>query len=220
VRLAPGEICDDPSTEISTTSFKIVNNSGIFFGSEKYAALLERANQRMVEPLPQTNAVRSPKYTARHDDLIVDVVKTFYNMEESLAKQYEVFKSLLKDLDMLGMPKGTFLERAGAIRRRIPGYCCQKSKRLTICEDSSKLSESFSEVNLQISDSRFGDETGIARAEENGQQTAFSSIEQSDEDFWNDVDSILKDLGEENAQSLSSVEDEPLSSRKRKFTQY
>ena len=106
-------------------------NVGMLTESLPYKILLEKAKKRMAETPPQTNLKRSLKYTSSHDDLIMDVVKSF-KRDESLPKQYEVFKSLVKDLDMLEMPKGTFLDRAYAIRRRIWGYCRDFASRPTV----------------------------------------------------------------------------------------
>lgn len=214
----------DPSIENSSSSNN-VNGGSIIAESQKYGMLLARANQRMGEPLPQTNAKqRSLKYTSIHDDLIVDIVKTF-KREESLPKQYEIFKNLLKDLDMLEMPKSTFLERAGSVRRHLCGY-----RRGTVRVETWKLLKSVFDVNPEVSDrealesleanplirvgadfantlkySRAASRIGRMRIE--GKMSSCPKVYQQEE------------VNAQNVQSLSSSEYEP-NSRKRKITQY
>ena len=93
---------------------------------EIYNALLYRSSQRNTG----TNVERACKYTVEHEDLIVDVVKT-YNRRANVSRQHEIFNRLLKDLGMVEMARTAFNDRARVVRRHLGGCKENKSNRIS-----------------------------------------------------------------------------------------
>ena len=93
---------------------------------EIYNALLCRAGHRKAG----TNVERACKYTAEHEDLIVDVVKT-YNRRATVSRQHAILNRLLKEMGMVEMTRTAFNDRARVVRRQLGDSKERKSNRIS-----------------------------------------------------------------------------------------
>ena len=121
-------------------------------GAEAYMTLLTRARERRSST--STVLKGHQKYTSAHDELIMDMVKTTLNgRQASRSDQYEIFKKLIKDLDMVNMSRGAFDERSAAARRFLLGSAASAcGRKPTMGEATSRFLEALFEENPKISE--------------------------------------------------------------------
>lgn len=107
-----------------------------FAGTEAYLKLLTGARERTTN---RASLKGTQKFTAEHDSLIMDVVRSF-DQDVSLSKQFEVFKRLTQDLEMREMSRSTFEARAGAFRSQImAGNRRPASRKPAVGEEASNI---------------------------------------------------------------------------------
>lgn len=116
---------------------------------KEYGNLLSRAQKR--REVGERSSEAGRKYTSEHTDLVNDVVRS-YNKALSLSGQHKVLQRLILDLGILPMTKGTFCERAGAIRKEI-GYCGKAGAvfKSHVGIENSRILDSVFEANPKIS---------------------------------------------------------------------
>lgn len=113
--------------------------------AEAYDMLLFRANERK----KHYNFRHSRKYTTEHNELVDDVVRTFNGLK-STSRQYEVLKGLISDLGIAEMTRGSFNQRACAIRKQI-GVTQRATRRSTVGPEISAILKVLFENNPEIS---------------------------------------------------------------------
>ena len=118
--------------------------------SDTYRRLLENATQRKGRYNDMTKTGCN-KYTAEHDDLLLDVVESSADFKKQ-GELYELFTKLSQDLNLVIMSRGRFNERLSAARRYLNGGVRQHSeKKPAIGVANSKLLDSLLEQNANLS---------------------------------------------------------------------
>lgn len=108
---------------------------------EMYNNLLVNARNRVVQP-----GSSKKKYTIEHSELIGDIVTTCEFL--TVGEQYELFRLLSEDLEILEMPRNLFHERA-RLRRKKNG--CSVKSRALLNPETAKAMKSIFGTNPKVS---------------------------------------------------------------------
>jgi hypothetical protein len=113
---------------------------GRLVDEEVYNNLLVKARSR-VQP-----GSSKDQYTIEHSELIADVVTTCEFL--TVGEQYEVFRLLSEDLEILEMSRKLFYARARSARKRTG---CSAKSRALLNPETAKVMKSIFETNPEIS---------------------------------------------------------------------